>query len=48
MPPVCLVQYTSVCVQCFIPRLGHISYHFEDSGTLQYTPILICYMINFF
>ena len=37
------------CVQCLLllPR-GSDTYHFDDSRTLQYTPILIRYMINFF
>ena len=41
--------YISLCtVLVTLPRLGQISYHFYDSRTLQYTPILICQMINLF
>ena len=38
--------HLSVQVFVTLPRLGHISYHFNDSRTLQYTQILICQMIN--
>ena len=31
-----------------LPRLGQIYYDFDDSRTLQCTPILTCYMINCF
>ena len=47
----CSPIYIFLCtVFVTLPRLGQISYHFDDSRTLQYTQILICYMymINFF
>ena len=43
--PICIFLWT---VLVTLPRLGQISYHFDDSRTLQYTPILIWKMINLF
>ena len=41
--------YIFLCtVLVTLARLGQIYYDFDDSRTLQYTPILTCYMINFF
>ena len=35
--------YIFLCtVLVTLPRLGQISYHFDDYRTLQYTPILKC------
>ena len=37
MPHVCVVPYTSLCVQCLLHtvlRLSQISYHFDDSRNL--------------
>ena len=42
----CVVPYIAFCVT--LPRLGQIYYDFDDSRTLQCTPILTCYMINCF
>ena len=42
-------MYIFLCtVIVTLPRLGQIYDDFDDSRTLQYTPILTCYMINFF
>ena len=41
----CSPIYIFLCtVFVTLPRLGQISYHFDDSRTLQYTQILICYV----
>ena len=46
MPHVRVAPHISFCactVLVTLPRLGQISYHFDDSRTLQYTPI---YMLD--
>ena len=43
---ICVVIMCTVLVT--LPRLGQIYYGCDDSRTLQYTPILTGYMINFF
>ena len=41
--PIYIFMFTVIVT---LPRLGQIYYHFVDSRTLKFTPIVICYMIN--
>ena len=43
MHVLCSPIYIFLCtVLVSLPRLGQIFYNFDDSRTLQYTPMLIC------